>query len=59
MSDRSRITSRIVTPCRFAYLNCWRPVSQYNGVQKYTVAAVIDKSDKETLAQIEDAIEYT
>lgn len=58
MSNRDRVTSRIVIPCRFAYLNCWRPVTQYNGVQKYTVAAIIDKNDKETITQVEDAIEY-
>lgn len=58
MNERKGATSRIVIPCRFAYLNCWRPVSQYNGVQKYTVAAVVDKNDRETIMQIEDAIEY-
>lgn len=57
-NNNNRVTSRIVIPCRFAYLNCWRPVSQYNGRQKYTVAAVVDKKDKETVARIEDAIEY-
>ena len=58
MNEHNRVTSRIVIPCRFAYFNCWRPVAQYNGIQKYTVAAVIDKSDRKTIAQIENAIEY-
>ena len=58
MNKRSRATSRIVIPCRFAYLNCWRPVAQYNGVQKYTVAAVVEKNDKATVTQLEDTIEF-
>ena len=58
MNNRNRVTSRIVIPCRFAYLNCWRPVAQYNGNPKYSVAAVINKDDRETIRKVEDAIEY-
>ena len=57
VSERNRVTSRIVVPCRFAYLNCWRPISQYNGTEKYTIAAIISKSDTETVAKIREAIE--
>lgn len=58
MNENNRVTSRIVIPCRFAYLNCWKPTSQYNGTQKYSVSAVIDKRDITTLDCIEKAIEY-
>lgn len=54
----NRITSRIVIPCRFAYLNCWRPIPQYNGSQKYSIVIVIDKEDKETIRKIEQTIDY-
>lgn len=58
MSKQESANSRIIIPCRFAYFNCWQPVTQYNGTKKYTVAAVIDKNDRDTIIQIENAIEY-
>jgi len=57
MSEVKRPTERIIIPCRFAYLNCWTPSSKYNGMQKYSLSAIIDKSDNETINMIEDAIE--
>lgn len=39
--------NKIIIPCRFAYLNCWRPVSVYGG-QKYSLLALVPKEDKET-----------
>ena len=56
--NRNMVTKRIVIPCRFAYLHCWNPVEQYNGVQKYTIAAVIDKSDQPTVDVVREAIDY-
>lgn len=57
-SKNRSVTTRIVIPCRFAYLNCWRPVEQYNGVQKYTISALIDKEDQETVTKVQEAIDY-
>ena len=56
--NRNIVTKRIVIPCRFAYLHCWNPIEQYNGIQKYTIAAVIDKSDQSTVDVVKEAIEY-
>ena len=51
--------NRIIIPCRMAYLNCWRPVSQYGGPEKYSVLAIIPKDDEDTLMRIREAIERT
>lgn len=50
-------TTRVVIPCRFAYVNCWRPATQYGGAQKYSVSAIISKDDKETLEIIGRAVQ--
>lgn len=50
--------ARIVIPCRFGYLNCWRPGTQYGGSSKYSVSAIISKDDKETIEKVIQAIEY-
>ena len=50
--------ARIIVPCRFGYLHCWRANSFGNGNEKYSVSAIISKDDKETLKEIEEAIEY-
>lgn len=49
--------SRIVIPCRFAYLNCWKPSTLY-GNNKYSMTALISKDDQETIDRIYDAIDY-
>lgn len=50
--------ARIIVPCKFGYLNCWRPGVQYGGGQKYSVSAIIPKSDTDTMDKIKQAIEY-
>lgn len=52
------IPTRIVIPCRFAYLNCWRPATQYGGAQKYSVSALISKEDVDTIEVIQKTIEH-
>lgn len=49
--------NRIIIPCRIAYLNCWKPTSTQNG-DKYSLVALISKSDKHILTKIEETIEY-
>jgi len=47
-----------IGPVRFSYLHCWEPVAIEEGQQKkYSVSAIIPKSDKATLKKITDAIE--
>jgi len=56
--DKNMFKSRIVIPCRFAYINCWRPSVQYGGIQKYSVSALISKEDIDTINKIEEVIEH-
>lgn len=50
--------ARIIIPCKFGYLNCWRPGVQYGGGSKYSVSAIIPKDDTKTMDRIHQAIEY-
>lgn len=52
------LSSRIVIPCRFAYVNCWNPNTQFGGVQKYSLSALIPKNDTATVELIKQTIEY-
>lgn len=49
--------TKVIIPCRFSYLNCWEPNSVNGSEPKYSVSAIIPKSDKETVARIKAAIE--
>lgn len=55
---KSRNTTRVIVPCRFAYVCCFRPGTQFGGTQKYSISAVISKDDVETIKKVEEAIEY-
>lgn len=57
MENRTKDDTRVIIPCRFSYLNCWEPKSIEGSTPKYSVSAIIPKSDKATLAQIQKAIE--
>ncbi len=49
--------TKVIIPCRFSYLSCWEPNSVNGSEPKYSVSAIIPKSDKETIARIKAAIE--
>ena len=49
--------NRIIVSCRLAYVNCWRPVSQYGGAEKYSVSGIISKEDQSTVDRIYAVIE--
>lgn len=49
--------NRIVIPCRMAYVNCWQPTSKF-GREKYSLVAIIKKTDTDTLDAIQKTIEY-
>lgn len=55
---KNKNTVRMVIPCRFAYVYCWKPGTQFGESQKYSICAVISKEDKETIRKVESAIEY-
>ena len=44
-------------PCRFSYLHCWEPDSVNGGDPRYSVSAIIPKSDTRTVEKIRAAIE--
>lgn len=48
--------NRIIIPCRIAYLNCWKPTTAF-GTEKYSLVALIDKSDSATLSLLQQTIE--
>lgn len=48
---------KVIVPCRFSYLHCWEPRSIEGGEPKYSVSAIIPKSDKATVKKIKEAIE--
>ena len=49
--------TKVIVPCRFSYLHCWEPNAVNGGDPKYSVSAIIPKSDTETVEKIKRAIE--
>ena len=49
--------TKVIVPCRFSYLHCWEPDSVNGGDPKYSVSAIIPKSDTKTINAIKAAIE--
>lgn len=49
--------TKVIVPCRFSYLHCWEPDSVNGGDPKYSVSAIIPKSDAKTVNAIKAAIE--
>lgn len=49
--------TKVIVPCRFSYLHCWQPDSVNGGDPKYSVSAIIPKSDTKTINAIKAAIE--
>lgn len=50
-------SAKVIVPCRFSYLHCWEPDSVNGGDPKYSVSAIIPKSDTKTIEAIKAAIE--
>ena len=51
------MSTKVIIPCRFSYLHCWEPSAMEGQEPKYSVSAIIPKSDKATIAKIKKAIE--
>lgn len=49
--------TKVIIPCRFSYQHCWEPVAINNSEPKYSVSAVIPKSDTKTVEAIKAAVE--
>ena len=48
---------KVMIPCRFSFLHCWEPDSVKDGEPKYSVSAIIPKSDTKTVDAIILSIE--
>lgn len=48
---------KVIVPCRFSYLHCWELAGINGSEPKYSVSAIIPKSDKTTINKIKNAIE--
>lgn len=57
MNNENMNLTKVIVPCRFSYLHCWEPNAVNGGDLKYSVSAIIPKSDTETVAKIKKAIE--
>ena len=49
--------TKVIIPCRFSYFNGWEPTSVNGGDPKYSVSAIIPKSDTASIEAIKAAIE--
>lgn len=49
--------TKVIVPCRFSYLHCWEPDSINGSEPKYSVSAIIPKSDTKTVEAIKAAID--
>ena len=49
--------NKVIIPCRFSFLHCWEPDSVNGSEPKYSVSAIIPKSDTITVNRIKAAIE--
>lgn len=49
--------TKVIVPCRFSYFNGWQPVSVNGSDPKYSVSAIIPKSDTVSVEAIKAAIE--
>jgi len=51
------VATKVIVPCRLSYLHCWEPDSVNGGDLKYSVSAIIPKSDTKTVEAVKAAIE--
>lgn len=56
MSKNTSVT-KVIVPCHLSYLHCWEPNSINGGDPKYSVSAIIPKSDTKTVESIKAAVE--
>lgn len=49
--------TKVIVPCRFSYLHCWEPDFINGSEPKYSVSAIIPKSDTKTVEAIKAAVE--
>jgi hypothetical protein len=57
IENKNAPITKVIVPCRFSYLHCWEANAVDGGEPKYSVSAIIPKSDTETIGNIKSAIE--
>lgn len=57
MKKDSSVKTKVIIPCRLSYANVWEPQSVNGSEPKYSVSAIISKSDNVTVSKIKSAIE--
>ncbi|WP_312444653.1 DUF2815 family protein [Lacrimispora sp.] len=57
IENKNAPITKVIVPCRFSYLHCWEANAVDGGEPKYSVSAIIPKSDTETIEKIKSAIE--
>lgn len=57
IENKNAPITKVIVPCRFSYLHCWEANAVDGGEPKYSVSAIIPKSDTETIEKIKTAIE--
>lgn len=57
IENKNAPITKVIVPCRFSYLHCWEANAVDGGEPKYSVSAIIPKSDTETIEKIKAAIE--
>lgn len=57
MNQENVNVTKVIVPCRFSYLYCWEPNAVNGSDPKYSVSAIIPKTDTETIEKIKKAIE--
>lgn len=55
--SKNESQTKVIVPCRFSYLHCWEAEAINGGEPKYSVSAIIPKSDTKTIKRIQAAIE--
>ncbi len=54
---KNTVETKVIVPCRFSYLHAFEPNSINGGDPKYSVSAIIPKTDTKTVEAIKAAIE--
>lgn len=57
IENKNEPITKVIVPCRFSYLHCWEANAVDGGEPKYSVSAIIPKSDMEIIKKIKAAIE--
>ena len=55
--NTNKSQTKVIVPCRFSYFNGWEPTSVNGGEPKFSISAIIPKSDTATVNAVKAAID--